>query len=57
VVVTTDDGEPLVSTLYQFDTGEALRGGFATHGFTGLQYVRNGAAELQVYCGPDEEDV
>jgi hypothetical protein len=57
VVVTSDDGEPLVSTLYQFDKGEALRGGFGTHGFTGLQYVRDGAAELQVYCGPDEEDV
>lgn len=57
VVVTTDDGEPLVSTLYQVDTDEGLRGGFGTHGFTGLQYVRHGAAELQVYCGPDEEDV
>ncbi|MPV38731.1 hypothetical protein [Georgenia subflava] len=52
LVVTTEDGDPLVSTLYQLDAPEDLAEHFGTQGFTGLHYVRNGPAELQIFCGP-----
>ena len=51
VEVTTADGDPLVATLYPLDAAEDLAVEFSTQGFTGLQYVRNGSAELQVFCG------
>jgi len=46
-----ENGE-LLRVLYQlpFD-GDALPEFVGGTGFTGLHYIRNGAAQLQVWCG------
>ncbi|GAA4421390.1 hypothetical protein GCM10023169_14280 [Georgenia halophila] len=53
VVVSSGDAL-LLTSLYQVEPGSALDGQFGAHGFTGLQYVRDGDAELQFTCAPAE---
>jgi hypothetical protein len=45
------EGTTIASLLYQLEDGSSLASRFSGgHGFTGLHYVRDGKAELQLYC-------
>ncbi|MEV7647789.1 hypothetical protein [Arthrobacter sp. NPDC089319] len=49
------EGQLLASMLYQLEDGSSLASRFSGgHGFTGLHYVRDGEAELQLYCEAGE---
>ena len=51
IVVTGSAAEPLYEVLYQLDGVDLAAVDFAGgHGFTGLQRVRDGSAELQLMC-------
>jgi len=51
VDVRNATGDVLVRTLYQLPAMDLASIDFAGgHGFTGLQYVSNGTAQLQVWC-------
>ena len=54
VRVLGDTGESVLTSLYQFGSGDELRTNFAGgHGFTGLNYVHHGEANLQIWCSAD----
>ncbi|MET1155385.1 hypothetical protein [Arthrobacter sp.] len=49
--ISNAQGTMIASVLYQLEDGSSLASRFSGgHGFTGLQYVRDGDAELQLYC-------
>ncbi len=53
--ISNAEGTMLASVLYQLEDGSSLASRFSGgHGFTGLHYVRDGEAELQLYCTAGE---
>lgn len=55
LAISNAEGKMLASMLYQLEDGSSLASRFGGgHGFTGLHYVRDGEAELQLYCTAGE---
>jgi hypothetical protein len=51
LAITGGAGQALANMLYQLEDGASLQSRFAGgHGFTGLHYIRDGEAELQLFC-------